>query len=269
MKKKLLGVASFAIAGAMLSTPQSAEAALVVDFYRVMAPNANGAASYDQFFTNTQYAILNGLPSYGSGNSEFKTITSVNGVQSFVTSYEQWNGVATPDEYGDRPSWAYYIYDDAGGNLDLSSLNGTKEYLYDWDSVEYSDWGPIALGGLNEKRLVGVDVNGLTGVDPTVDYVSYIGLSGNAWWQTNWTGTLGVDHVWTDSTTLTNNPNALDDLAELGDWLPKHQSYWGLELVLDGQAFRAENINVVPEPATLALLGLGLAGIGFARKKRV
>lgn len=259
-------MAALIIMGAALSAPQGANAALVVDFYRVLAPNAYGSPSYDQFFSNTQQAILNSQPSYGSGISEFKTIESVTGVQSYVTSYEQWNGAAAAGEGGSRPSWAYYIYDDQGANLDLTSLGGTKEYLYDWDSVEYSDWGAIALGNLDAKRLVGVDINGDIGIDASVDYVSYIGLSGNAWWQTNWTGTLGVDHVWTDYTNATNNPNRLDDLAQLGAWLPAHQSYWGFELVLGGQTFRAENIAVVPAPATVSLILLGLAG--FAAQRR-
>ncbi|MGE5824047.1 MAG: YncE family protein [Bacteroidota bacterium] len=37
---------------------------------------------------------------------------------------------------------------------------------------------------------------------------------------------------------------------------------------VDGLTFQGEGTQTVPEPATIALLGLGLAGLGFSRRKR-
>jgi hypothetical protein len=50
--------------------------------------------------------------------------------------------------------------------------------------------------------------------------------------------------IWEDWNSLTNN--------------------WQGQLTITGEAV----VGVLPEPGTLAVLGLGLAGIGYARRKR-
>ncbi len=250
------------------------QAGIQVDYYRTIAPNAFGSVNYAQMWSNVQDSLINnGGADTGSGASAFTNITSVNGQQSYVSSFENLNGVEVAGEYGTRPSWAYFISNDDGSVMDNSLLaSATKNYGYSWNGVESSFWGDIDFipgGNFDANRLVGVRADGSIGTSLADEYIAFIGLSGNAWWAERWTGTLGVDEVWTGDT-MVGDADRFDRLAELAAWTEANQDYWAFSITMDGITFDAPNINVVPIPpaafAGLAMLG-GIAGVRTIRRR--
>ncbi len=259
---------SCALLAGVAGAAQAAE--ITVDWYRTVAPNVYGAASYDQWWANAQQSVINQSgANVGSGNSTFTDIgnTPITGMDSYVTSFQSRNGVYEAGEYGVRPSWVYYISNDDGSVMDNSLLTtATKNYKYSWEGTEDSFWGDVAFGDFHAKGRLGVRADGTTSTDPNGEYVGFIAISGNAWWAYNWTGTLGVDHIWTDPI-VESDPLRFDKLAQLAVYSQAAQDYWAFSINFGGVNFDAPDITIVPLPTPAAIAAIGLGGIAIRRRR--
>jgi len=241
----------------------AAHAAITVDWYTTAAPNVFGAASYAQFWADAQQSILT---MGGVDNGSFTNMSEVTGMQSYVTSFQSLDGVFESNEYGNRPTWIYYISNDDGSLMDNSMLGtATKTYGFTWEgaSEELFD-GAVPFGAFSNGRL-GVRADGTTSTDINGDYVGFFASSGVAWEPWNWTGTLGVDHEWTTAIGA-GDPDRFDKLAQLAEYTGIAQDSWDFSINFGGQDFFAPSINVVPAPSAVALLGLG--GLVATRRRR-
>ncbi len=157
------------------------------------------------------------------------------------------------------------------GTVNAGLVGDTVHIAHNWSSLGSEIYTPMDVlveDGTGDLA----DVSPLYSVD--VDDLSvFVDFSGTATWSTGAFNGLvisNIDTFLTDFVVSTNMVNWVDSrFTYSNDALMFN---WNGLSFTNNTTFRLDfndgNNSQVPEPTTLALIGLGLAGIGFSRKKK-
>jgi hypothetical protein len=267
---------------------------LTVLEYDFVVPGGNAwwwnGAAYQQVSTGT-----GGLVPGSLGKYELFFVPGENGgrIDAWYDTTPDWAGTGPGDEVWtqgptewDRPGDPYvdpYLGsinpDDYPGASDLdrdgvSTDAGVSLWLTGTYAPLFSDDNLNSVRDLTEMDLVWFDqwyINGNVGTqdayDPGIDPVGVYGISG-------WTpGGLGTGYAWIDFDGGSYFPNIVQDSLGIGYDLSLsadlHPSRYGDRLEWGTRSSDPTYMEVIPEPTSFALLGLGIVGlVGRVRRRR-